>query len=471
MLTSRNNCDHRTAADDYGRWGCCIEKKHSSNMAQAPSVSPSTIFHYTREGLEVPDDATHVKVSAAVVPRQAFHNHKHVKSVEFLPGVITIGPMAFAQCDVLMRIQVPQSVNDIGGGAFGCNAFLMEAELPETLQLIPAGSFAFCLSFCSFRVPSGVLTIGHRAFWGCKRLLSIEIPQGLVRIGGQCFLECSELRNIALPSTASDIGPGAFSQCKKLQENMSGEEPDELITALKTRFDGLPVHKLCYYQGYHTSSSTIGDDSCDAMDKRLKESTAFPFDVFEMNPLHILVLSGKPSFELCKVFCKERMMRNSDCWGMTPIMYAVMNFGPSMVPIIKYISQRHYDRQVENLGLERWRTDIEKALDELQPDDRFSERGIKLRRYLKKIALYYTKEILSLLELSVWKVHMMEESKAIKENKDHSPPRKKAKIDSCTSVSTDAIVDRVKCRTLCKADIIIACVLPFISDYVIDAAP
>lgn len=67
---------------------------------------------------------------------------------------------------------------------------------------------------------------------------------------------------------------------------------------------------------------------------------------------------------------------------------------------------------------------------------------------------------------------MLEESKAVKLRIDHHvPSRKRAKIDSSTIVSTytDNIVDRASCRHLCKADIIIDLVLPFISNYLINA--
>lgn len=47
--------------------------------------------------------------------------------------------------------------------------------------------------------------------------------------------------------------------------------------------------------------------------------------------------------------------------------------------------------------------DIQYALDSLQADDQFSERNFKEGLFLKKVARYYTKEILSLLELGVWK--------------------------------------------------------------------
>ena len=30
-----------------------------------------------------------------------------------------------------------------------------------------------------------------------------------------------------------------------------------LINALKTRFDGLPIHELCYFQGHNPTSTTL----------------------------------------------------------------------------------------------------------------------------------------------------------------------------------------------------------------------
>ena len=35
------------------------------------------------------------------------------------------------------------------------------------------------------------------------------------------------------------------------------DEDDTIITALRHRFDDLPIHKICYYQSYHDNESTI----------------------------------------------------------------------------------------------------------------------------------------------------------------------------------------------------------------------
>ena len=32
---------------------------------------------------------------------------------------------------------------------------------------------------------------------------------------------------------------------------------DDFISSLKARFDGLPIHKACYYQSYHPIEATI----------------------------------------------------------------------------------------------------------------------------------------------------------------------------------------------------------------------
>eukprot|EP00980_Cylindrotheca_fusiformis_P024656 scaffold12194_cov129-Cylindrotheca_fusiformis.AAC.20 len=436
----------------------------SSNSSNDSNI----LFCYTRASMEVPDDATHVRVSAAVVPRFAFHQHQRVKNIEFLPGVTVIGSMATAQCEVLTKIQVPPSVSAIGGGAFGCNAFLTHVDLPETLQFIPEGSFSFCVSFCSFRVPSGVLSLGHRAFWGCKRLLSIEIPHGLVQIGGECFLECVELRNIVLPTEMSEVGPGAFNHCKALRKE--GEHDEEIVAHLKTRYSELPLHNICYYHTYDSSTSDIVG-SVDAIIDEGSTDTAVS-DKFEMSPLHVLALSARPSLALCsRIFCKQKdLLQRTDCWGMTPFLYAANNVSPTTLQVVKHISQAHYSKQVESLGLERWKTDVYQTLNQIHPDDQFTERGSKIRMFLKKIAVYYKKEVLSIVELAVWKAYMVEESRGV-ELDEHSPSRKEAKSNFFTGISTDMAVDRVECRTLCKANIVIDCILPFLSKHLIDAAP
>ncbi|CAJ1959824.1 unnamed protein product [Cylindrotheca closterium] len=434
------------------------------------------VFEYSTEGMVVPSNVTHVKITTPNIPSEAFREHKKVTSVEIAQGVVTIATTAFSQCMALKYMKVSPSVLSLGAGAFGCNACLMEVQLPDTVQEIPPSCFAFCISFRSFRVPSQTTVIGQHAFWGCRQMVSIEIPVGVVRIEGRAFLECSDLVNIALPSTVSEVGAGAFDECTELK-NYLPEDSMRFIDALKHRFDGLPFHHLCYYQSYQSLSAVTR--ALHTLIQAACPNDEIPFDCFEMNPLHLLVLSAKPSFELCKVFSSDLdALRCQDITGSCPMVYAMINFAPNIVPIIKHLSRKLYASHYNCLGLERWKVEIESALESLDPSDDVPQRCPKVHNYLKALFKNYTKEGLLSLELGIWKAKLVEVSKTIVEEKNDTGvlpdrPQKRARLllehatNESSTTEIDGRVNRVLCRTLCMSDVIIESVLPFISSYLV----
>lgn len=430
-----------------------------------------TLFEYTSEGLVVPATATHIKITTPTIPSRAFRAHETVRSIEIAQGVKSIEATAFSRCFALKYAKIPPSIECMGPGTFGCDNCLLEVSLPDTLKQIPQGCFAFCVSFRSFRVPSRVITIGHRAFWGCRRLVSIEIPIGVERIEGQAFLECSELFNIALPPTA-EIGPGAFDECTQLSKHLP-DDREKFEAALKNRFEDLPIHKLCYYQSYHSLLDFV--ESMRTLIRSRKSCNSL-FDDFQMSPLHLLVLSAKPKFELCKIFSSHPgALRYRDKTGATPMACSMINFAPGIVPIIKHLSRKLYAAHCDCLGLERWKEEIETALESLDPSDDVLQRGPKIQRYLKAVSKNYTKEVLSSLELGVWKSRLDQTSRAIVRENDRGGlatverPKKKPRltIDQDTGITTDGRIDRQLCRTLCMSDVIVESVLPFISNFLI----
>ncbi|KAL3936971.1 MAG: hypothetical protein SGBAC_007827 [Bacillariaceae sp.] len=425
-----------------------------------------TVFEYSTEGMVVPSNVTHVKVTAQNIPSRAFHGHQKVTAVEIAQGVETIGPTAFSQCFALKHIKVSPTVRSLGAGLFGCANYLLEVQLPDTLHQLPPGCFAFCVSLRSFRVPSQTVAIGHRAFWGCRRMISIEIAPGVVRIGGRAFFECSELWNIALPSTVTEVGPGAFDECTELIKHLP-QDRTLFLAALKNRFDVLPIHHLCYYQSYQSLTEVVR-----ALHNliQLNDPYEMPFDCFQMNPLHLLVLSAKPRFELCKLFAAVKgALRFRDKTGSTPMVYAMINFAPNIVPIIKHLSCKLYASHCDCLGLERWKNEIEESLECLDPSDDIVQRGPKVQNYLKTVSKNYTKEVLSNLELGVWSSQLVQVSKMIVEENDADVlpkrPKKRPRFSSESNHDVDDRVNRALCRTLCMADVIIESVLPFISNF------
>ena len=189
---------------------------------------------------------------------------------------------------------MPSTITEIQDGAFGQCRNLIFPNLPEGLGVIRHGMFFQCQSLTSLRVPSTVaeIEIERMALQECASLLSVKIPKEIERIEHRTFRGCIALVNIALPSTINDIEGIVFRGCDKLQQLFP--DHDDLLNALKHRFDDLPIHGLCYYHSYHTTAE-IMENLQQLQLMKEDATTGERGDAFGMTPFHILTLSAKPN--------------------------------------------------------------------------------------------------------------------------------------------------------------------------------
>ena len=73
-------------------------------------------------------------------------------------------------------------------------------------------AFAGCESLSSITLPEGLTSIGEYAFASCN-LTSITIPDGVTSIGDGAFNGCYGLTSITLPEGLTSIGDGTFKDC------------------------------------------------------------------------------------------------------------------------------------------------------------------------------------------------------------------------------------------------------------------
>lgn len=80
-------------------------------------------------------------------------------------------------------------------------------------------AFAGCEEITSIVMPDTVKSIGWHAFYECKRLRSIRLSSNLRFIGGGSFIRCAELESVYLASGVENVIDGAtFYKCLSLNE-------------------------------------------------------------------------------------------------------------------------------------------------------------------------------------------------------------------------------------------------------------
>ena len=128
-------------------------------------------------------------------------------------GVEVIGNGAFAFCNSLTIINIPNSVTTIGESAFlGCES-LTNINIPNSVTTIGKSAFGWCKSLTNINISNSVTTIGYLTFWSCESLTNINIPNSVTTIGKSAFGWCKSLTNINIPNSVTIIGDRAFWGC------------------------------------------------------------------------------------------------------------------------------------------------------------------------------------------------------------------------------------------------------------------
>lgn len=134
-------------------------------------------------------------------------------------GTTNIWSNAFAYCESLETLVLPDSVELISDSAFcGCEQ-LSKVSFGKGLRKIEAYAFDCCVGLEQIEIPEQVRSIQHRAFRGCKRLKKVVL-RGMPAIQPLNFQYLEELQ---LPDT-----PPSFFQLKNMLYNIGQRSSNEM---------------------------------------------------------------------------------------------------------------------------------------------------------------------------------------------------------------------------------------------------
>ena len=109
-------------------------------------------------------------------------------------------------------------ITEIDYSAFAKCESIKEVSLPEGVTVINSSAFDRCVSLESVKIPKTVTEIGYRAFSGCSALASVAISDGISKIESCTFGFCSSLSEIVLSDTITEIDFSAFQKCTSLEK-------------------------------------------------------------------------------------------------------------------------------------------------------------------------------------------------------------------------------------------------------------
>lgn len=133
--------------------------------------------------------------------------------LRYFTGLTTLPVGAFAGCESLISITLPDNITKLGGWSFQNCSSLESVLLPEQLETISESAFVDCISLKSLIIPENVTTIANDAFRNCNQLVSIILPEHIKIIGNNAFEDCSSLTSVTIQCYPSSIGYGIFEDC------------------------------------------------------------------------------------------------------------------------------------------------------------------------------------------------------------------------------------------------------------------
>ena len=225
--------------------------------------------------------------AAQSIPALAFFDMQ-LTQVVLPPSLKSIGMGAFAGCDHLATIELPATVDTIGGYAFNGSG-LTTVNVPASVKYVGEGAFSNCQALTSANVEASVLganvfkadgqlatvtlgpqvtDLGNGAFNGCYALTSIVMPEGsaLARVGDEAFIRSgltsinlenlnslssvgewafaqSALEQLTLPASLATIGQGAFFYAPSLVK-LVAEDVSEIPAYMLAGTQGLALDSL-----------------------------------------------------------------------------------------------------------------------------------------------------------------------------------------------------------------------------------
>ncbi len=245
----------------------------------------------------------------------SFYASSSLRSITIPPSVTSIGKGAFRDCTSLSQVTLPPSLKSLGDVCFSNCSSLRHISLPKSLTSIGVSTFSYCESLvCVHILPNSVVDVEKRVFWGCRNLLLIYLPRTVVYVRENTFdddCEVLEKRTAGGKNDSSNSNNNYIVRKNSNElnenENSNGSSRNkggrnkylnyhfDIVTWLRQRFDGLPVHRACYE---YSSTSTL-----DILSNFIKEhkSTLCATDALGMTALHVLACNPNVNEEMIRL--------------------------------------------------------------------------------------------------------------------------------------------------------------------------
>lgn len=173
------------------------------------------------------------------IGQNAFSNCSLVTSVS-IPESVTFGYWSiFMGCNTLTNIYVDEQnelYSSIDGVLFNKDGTLLVCypegrngsyEIPSGTHVVGEWAFAYCEGLTGINMPDSLVGINMGAFERCTSLQGgLEIPSGVTAIGDRAFYYCGLLESVIFPTDGAleSLGYGVFMNCENIGQITIGSD-------------------------------------------------------------------------------------------------------------------------------------------------------------------------------------------------------------------------------------------------------
>jgi len=170
------------------------------------------------------------------IARGGFQNMSRITGINIPNNVRIIPDDAFRGTSV-SRIEIPDSVTEIGISAFRNCTSLETIKMGDNVTTIGTSAFQGCSSLWAFDgtdIGGKVRTIGTSAFEGCRSLQNVLIRASVQIINDSAFRGCNALERVNFQQAAVRIGANAFPGDLADVYKAGGAGPYDVATRTRT---------------------------------------------------------------------------------------------------------------------------------------------------------------------------------------------------------------------------------------------
>ena len=226
------SCGEEKEIQKLGNWEYVLwEEEEAMEIVSFPETNEKVFFRDLPEGIS----KVRIRDGITAIPDYAFAGCENLVDVVIPQTAHTIGKCAFAQCVNLTELYLPEGVISIGDCAFLMCGSLTQLTISDSVTSIEGNPFRHLPVEILVSSENPVISVVDGVVFNkdgtrliacpCNKAGAYEIPQGVLEIGIHAFENCNDLTEVTIPASVVSIVGNPFDYAQ-LELKLAPENPE-----------------------------------------------------------------------------------------------------------------------------------------------------------------------------------------------------------------------------------------------------